>query len=302
VLTEKLIEHACKSGIYKDCHHIQIGRGVVAAFASNHEGQAEVLRFCAESKHDFPAGKRCGEDCLEKPSQAEIGSFYDAKDNPPAWETCVMERKYWELGECVAEWMGPPVEEWSDVWMDAAAHNLTGGRRMMHVSPWTWEEETDPVGLVRKYLLVMRDPRDTVVSLMHYNTKYNASNPEQLQESVRDYVPHYVAWQAFWYYYQLYHVSKQWPTMLLSYREILENPERQYERVLDYLGLKMSIDTLHEVIGATSFSSMIRMERNNELPGRNHADSDRRKVSNVCIHLHQCFSLASSFMRVFHSL
>ena len=67
---------------------------------------------------------------------------------------------------------------------------------MKHVAPWTWDEETDPAGLVRKYMLVMRDPRDAVVSLMHYNTKYNASDPEQLQRSVQDYFPHIVSWQA----------------------------------------------------------------------------------------------------------
>ena len=33
----------------------------------------------------------------------------------------VQNRKYWELHECVEQWMGPPAEEWSDVWMDAAA-------------------------------------------------------------------------------------------------------------------------------------------------------------------------------------
>lgn len=48
--------------------------------------------------------------------------------------------------------------------------------------------------------------------------------------------------QGFWYYYQIWHVGQHWPTMILSYREMLKNPEREYERVLSLLGLKV-VDT-----------------------------------------------------------
>lgn len=54
----------------------------------------------------------------------------------------------------------------------------------------------EPVGLLKKYILVIRDPRDAVVSLMHYNTKFSAETPEELNANVRAYFPHYVAWQV----------------------------------------------------------------------------------------------------------
>lgn len=275
VLTEKLIENVCRDGLY-DCSFIKIGRGAVAAFASDKGKEAAALRFSAESKHVFPAGKACGDDCWEVPAREEIGEFYSAADDPPEWERCVRERKFWQFGECLPEWAGPPVEEWSDLWMDEAAKNLTGGGlRLRHVDD---DPSSEPVDLIKKYVLVMRDPRDTVVSLMHYNTKYSADDPAQLSANVREYFPHYVAWQGFWYYYQIWHVSKHWPTMLLPYRDMLKNPAREYERVLDYLGLKASVDTLNAVVAETSFSSMRQMEQKKELPGRNHANSDRAKV------------------------
>jgi hypothetical protein len=58
------------------------------------------------------------------------------------------------------------------------------------------DPSSEPVDLIKKYVLVMRDPRDTVVSLMHYNTKYSADDPAQLSANVREYFPHYVAWQV----------------------------------------------------------------------------------------------------------
>lgn len=56
VLTEKMIEYVCSSGLY-DCEFVKIGRGAVAAFAADRSDEAHVLRFSAESKHIFPAGK-----------------------------------------------------------------------------------------------------------------------------------------------------------------------------------------------------------------------------------------------------
>mmetsp|Transcript_34831 Transcript_34831/g.90417 ORF Transcript_34831/g.90417 Transcript_34831/m.90417 type:complete len:584 (-) Transcript_34831:116-1867(-) len=277
VLTEKMIEYVCSSGLY-DCEFVKIGRGAVAAFAADRSDEAHVLRFSAESKHIFPAGKACGPGCWEPPLGEEIGYFgaHSADEEPPAWERCVLERKFWEIHECVPSWAGPPVEQWSDEWMDAAAKSLAeGGRRMHHDSG---DPDSPPAGLIKKYLLVMRDPRDAAVSLVHYNTKFNPSDPAALQAAVRDQFPHFVAWQSFWYYYQIWRVGRHWPTMLLSYRDMLNNPGRQYARMLDYLGLKASVDTLDAVIAETSFASMKNMEANKELPGRNHANSDRAKV------------------------
>lgn len=58
------------------------------------------------------------------------------------------------------------------------------------------DPDSPPAGLIKKYLLVMRDPRDAAVSLVHYNTKFNPSDPAALQAAVRDQFPHFVAWQV----------------------------------------------------------------------------------------------------------
>jgi hypothetical protein len=137
----------------------------------------------------------------------------------------------------------------------------------------------DEEAQVKKYILVMRDPRDATVSLMHYH--HDGADDEKLQEGTRQYIKHYTTWLGFWcvrvricarvcvcvcveivwrlgirccilttsycfiplrrYWYQTRYVSALYPTMVLVYRDVKEDPVREYGRVLDYLGLKVRL-------------------------------------------------------------
>lgn len=56
---------------------------------------------------------------------------------------------------------------------------------------------------------------------------------------------------------------------------------RHCARVCLHVLVQASVDTLDAVIAETSFASMKNMEANKELPGRNHANSDRAKVTHT---------------------
>lgn len=77
-----------------------------------------------------------------------------------------------------------------EVFMDQRAHDAMedfGGPE------WAIEDEADQL---KKYILVVRDPRDATVSLMHYH--HEGADNEKLQEDTRKYIKHYVTWLGFW--------------------------------------------------------------------------------------------------------
>jgi len=264
VFVGRLMEEICSNSTVYHCHAQTTSRGAVAVFVKNQgENVGTALQWKCETKHDFPMSV-----APDAPDNARVGAFYDFDRGVLApWEECLQNRKYTDYEACLPSWHALPDYE---VFMDQRAHDAMedfGGPE------WAIEDEADQL---KKYILVVRDPRDATVSLMHYH--HEGADNEKLQEDTRKYIKHYVTWLGFWYWYQTRYVSPLYPTMILVYRDVKEDPVREYSRVLDYMGLKASEELVKRVVDETDFENMRKMEYQRLLPGRNRAKGDNRKV------------------------
>ena len=94
---------------------------------------------------------------------------------------------------------------------------------------------------------IVRDPRDVIVSFYHFTRDRRRLHDETFSEFIRDpsfglekWCRHYVSWRDHW-------------KLALKYEEMLQHPERELSRVLDFLGVTCTEGVQREAIGRANF-------------------------------------------------
>jgi len=115
----------------------------------------------------------------------------------------------------------------------------------------------------RKVILLVRDPRDVLVSRYFGGIKSgklseeNAGNvSEYILKTgghIEDYITFYNAWK------QYRDVPRSF--LLVRYEDMKENTHRELRRVIDFLGLQISNEILDNAVGYASFDNMRKMEQ-----------------------------------------
>mmetsp|Transcript_12302 Transcript_12302/g.29219 ORF Transcript_12302/g.29219 Transcript_12302/m.29219 type:complete len:425 (-) Transcript_12302:87-1361(-) len=266
VFVGKLIEAACNSGLYPGCKFDLTYRGAMATIPSpGARRSGKVIRWNTFLKHDPPYDWTCQGFKQTRASDTtgcHLYKFQDTERKPPDWERCIFRTPYERIRECIPEYM--QVQRELPV-MDKIADELNEQKKT----------RVDMSGAQRKYIHVVRDPRDSTLSWVHY---HGVNDPAEVDQSVRDKCNHFIAWTAFFYHWQMAGYGAVYPSMELFYRRLMDQAPVEYERVLRWLGLRMSAATLKQVVKETDFGAMKRMEKERALPGRNHPGKADAKV------------------------
>jgi hypothetical protein len=95
---------------------------------------------------------------------------------------------------------------------------------------------------------ILRDPRDVMVSFYHFTRDRRQLHNETFSDFIRDpnfglekWFRHYMSWRDHW-------------KLTLKYEEMLENPERELSRILDFLGVSCTDGVKREAIARATFS------------------------------------------------
>jgi hypothetical protein len=109
-------------------------------------------------------------------------------------------------------------------------------------------------------VLLVRDPRDVVVSSYFHATKRDRAYHGTLAEYVREPrggIDTILTFHAFWR--DALHVPRR--TLVVRYEDLAAAPGAELERVLDFLGFSADAGDLEEVVRFGSFENMQRLEQ-----------------------------------------
>jgi len=265
VFVGKLLEGICNSGMYNGCKFDLTYRGAMATIPSGHHHAGNVIRWNTFLKHDPPFDWTCkGFEVTRRSASSGCHQyqFQDAERNIPDWEQCIFSSTYQDIGKCVPPYMSVlqdlPV-------LDKLAQEMQQKKK----TDINWD------GAKRKYIHVIRDPRDAALSWIHY---HGVTSKTDIDKGVGKACNHYIAWTAFYYYWQMERYGEVYPSMELFYRKLMDDAKTEYIKVLEWFGVRASSETLMRVLKETDMGAMKRMEAQRLLPGRNRAGSSDCKV------------------------
>lgn len=119
-----------------------------------------------------------------------------------------------------------------------------------------------------RVLLLVRDPRDVIVSLYFQRTRRDGTYTGSLEAFVEEERGGFETILAF---YRIWSLNRHVPRdfLLMRYEEMREDPGRQLRRALAFLGVDGVADEIvEEAVRYTSFESMRRLEASGRLDGR----------------------------------
>lgn len=109
-------------------------------------------------------------------------------------------------------------------------------------------------GRIRSFGL-LRDPRDVMVSFYHFTKDRRGLHDEAFRGFIRDpkfglekWFKHYRSWRDQW-------------ELTLKYEDMLRDPEREFRRVLEFLGVRVAEDLWREAVARASFHESRKAER-----------------------------------------
>jgi hypothetical protein len=130
-----------------------------------------------------------------------------------------------------------------------------------------------------KVIFLVRDPRDVVVSHFHQVTK-RAKNPFVF-DSISDFIKdETLGFNRIIHYYNLWHKNRNIPKefLLIKYEHLLENGERELQKINEYLNLNISVSDIKKVYKNSSANKMRRKELANQLEGFNDFGNSRNQL------------------------
>lgn len=122
-------------------------------------------------------------------------------------------------------------------------------------------------------LLLVRDPRDILVSSYYHKTRNEAINGIAPKMTLTDYIhapQDYFRTLTRFYNLWIENQSDLSHFLFVKYEDLIQYPLNTLEKILPFLGFpEIKKDILEFAIQAASFSNMKRMERNQEIRARN---------------------------------
>jgi len=187
VLVSSVLQKVCASGLYHGCvfHQFLGGKPNQQQRPTNKAsllavpsagGGYRVLRWLAGDRH--------------KPPMTPKGVYFQNM-SPASWKNCVYRTPYERIQSCLD--FDAPLAEGHDVVLDPPTQE------------WLHEEgmSADMAGARWRHLYLARDPRDEVISWLHY-TRFRGpqdATPARVNQEVSRYCKHFVAWAAFHHYW-----------------------------------------------------------------------------------------------------
>jgi len=290
-----VMERVCNSGIYPGCqfqkwdysnNHQRIAELVIPGQGGPADRRAAVLRFTVGTKHMLTYNVSCDHLTREAPD-ANSMEYIDLclalkhdrirnlvrsddkaqRHSPTAeeWRDCFYSLSYSEIDKCIPEYMHPVNYPWN---ADIA---------VLHKASELWREgkQVDVKSAQRKYVVTIRDPRDSAVSNAHYVSRLADPNEYIISKGCKE----YITALALFYYWQVEVQGKVFPTLDIWYQEAVDNPFQQVERTLQHMGLRAPKELIQQTVEATTADAMREMEEHGELPGANSAGTLHAKTN-----------------------
>ena len=130
-----------------------------------------------------------------------------------------------------------------------------------------------------RVIFLVRDPRDVIVSHFYQVTK-RAKNPFVF-DSISEFIRHdVIGFRRIVHFYNLWKKNKHIPRnfLLVSYEDLINNGTQELERVIHFLDINVSQDTIRRVYVNSSAKKMRENEINNKLEGFNNFGKDRNQL------------------------
>ena len=129
----------------------------------------------------------------------------------------------------------------------------------------------------KRVILLIRDPRDIVVSMYFFKArrskciKYNLSSFLRFEK--RGSIDSIISWYNAWAN------SRHLPAhlLLVRYEDMHENPQKELRRVLNFIRLhEINKDIIHQVVEYTHFNNMHKLETENAFDSRRLQPKDKK--------------------------
>jgi len=113
-----------------------------------------------------------------------------------------------------------------------------------------------------KVVYVMRDPRDVCLSYHHHAKLFLYEGFKgTLDEYIEAFIGDLVVFGPYWKHVASFWAHRDHPNLhIVFYEQMKKNPQREYRKLADFLGAKLTDEELEKVIEYTSFARM--KERN----------------------------------------
>lgn len=108
-----------------------------------------------------------------------------------------------------------------------------------------------------KHIIVYRDPRDVMISMLHYSRKKQMHRQElSLEQVIADSSKGMEAW--FRWHENWMRASA--PSLWVAYETLKKHPREEFDRVLDFIGVDICDDVITEAMRRASIDSVRRSE------------------------------------------
>uniref|UniRef100_A0A803TH05 Sulfotransferase n=1 Tax=Anolis carolinensis TaxID=28377 RepID=A0A803TH05_ANOCA len=108
-----------------------------------------------------------------------------------------------------------------------------------------------------KILVLIRNPKDTLVSFFHFNNKVSVFPTKTWNEFFTDFMSGKVSWGSY------FDFVKEWSKYIddenvtsISYEELKENPNLEIKRIASFLGFSLTEDEIQSIVEKSSFKTM----------------------------------------------
>jgi len=256
VLTD-LLQGICESQIYNQCeaehtfeHDHKTHLSLFIPGQAPEDRTAAVLRLTTDYEHLLTYNFSCKhleghENYKEECSKARTGRVHNLATNQEKneygeeeWKNCIYKGPYSSIDQCIPEYMRVAEFPWS---ADMGLMKLMSAALQRGY-------KIDPSTSQRKYVVTLRDPRDSASRHAHYLGSGQDPNKYLMREGCKDYITSF----ALFYYWQVNVQGKVYPTLPVWYKHAVDKPAMDIERMLEFTGLRATRDIVNEVVLKTS--------------------------------------------------
>ena len=141
------------------------------------------------------------------------------------------------------------------------------------------------VPIDERYVLILRDPRAVVVSWAHYRGQLTKNDFASRRSSdyFVDMVPKVAALTSLRYYWHAELIRRTSPSLILFYEDLISDTVNEYYRIAAFLGMNPDLNTMLQMVNASSSGSMRRQEQAHQLPGPNNPGRENAKVRSASL-------------------
>eukprot|EP00192_Tetraselmis_astigmatica_P004497 CAMPEP_0117663544 /NCGR_PEP_ID=MMETSP0804-20121206/8675_1 /TAXON_ID=1074897 /ORGANISM="Tetraselmis astigmatica, Strain CCMP880" /LENGTH=462 /DNA_ID=CAMNT_0005470581 /DNA_START=1 /DNA_END=1389 /DNA_ORIENTATION=- len=277
VITE-LLQRICESRIYSQCRHehkYEAGhRRQLHIEIPGQDGEEDTrvsfVRLTVEYKHLITYNATCEhlkghpnfeEACYQfkldrirnlvrSEKRREMHGYRGEE-----WKDCIYKGPYSRITECIPEYLRVAKFPW---------HGDMGVMELMGKA-FREGHTVDPSEAQRKYVVTLRDPRDSAISNVHYTARADDTNEYVMTSGCKDYITAF----ALFYYWQIEVQGQVYPTLPIWYRDAVDDPVGEVVKILKFTGLRATQEVVDQVVHETSADAMRKKEEEGGLVGAN---------------------------------